>query len=232
MSVQWDARLQAVELPKSMVNALVLDWLVNQGHHDAAAAFVRESGTPAGDLDGIAERMSIRQAVEAGRMQAALEALEALHPALLSVDPPNGGSDLQLLFALQQQHFIELVRAGDVAAALTHAQHKLAPLAEAQPALVEPLELTMMLARRECRDPPRPRAAEQRELRHRGGSHRPKTEAPLAPCSLRRPTGPTRRALTCSIHRSGGARPRCVAGSARRVSLVAVRAAEPEESGA
>uniref|UniRef100_A0A7S3REB3 CTLH domain-containing protein n=1 Tax=Emiliania huxleyi TaxID=2903 RepID=A0A7S3REB3_EMIHU len=145
MSVEWDARLQAVELPKSMVNALVLDWLVNQGHHDAAAAFVRESGTPAGDLDGIAERMSIRQAVEAGRMQAALEALEALHPALLSVDPPNGGSDLQLLFALQQQHFIELVRAGDVAAALTHAQHKLAPLAEAQPALVEPLELTMML---------------------------------------------------------------------------------------
>jgi hypothetical protein len=76
----WDLRLESVDLPKRTMDALVLDWLVNQGHCEAAQAFARECGTPADGVDaiGIIERVAIRQAVESGNIQAAIDAAQKL----------------------------------------------------------------------------------------------------------------------------------------------------------
>jgi len=82
--MSWSNRLERVEVSKGAMDALVLDWLVNQGHSDAARTFARESGThsAAVDGDGIAERMAIRQSIEGGRIQDGIDAIIRLDPTV------------------------------------------------------------------------------------------------------------------------------------------------------
>lgn len=63
------------------LNALVLDYLLVEGFSDAAISFAKETGQPA-DIDQsmIQERMEIREAVEAGRVQEAVRRVNELDP--------------------------------------------------------------------------------------------------------------------------------------------------------
>lgn len=95
-----------------------------QGYVDAAKAFAAESGTqPTADLDTITERMQIRQAIQSGHVEEAIDKVNDLNPEILE-------QQHHIFFHLQQQRLIELIRAGDTAAALDFAQEYLAPRGE------------------------------------------------------------------------------------------------------
>jgi len=167
----WGLRLDGVELPKRTMDALVLDWLVNQGHCDAAQTFARECGTSADavDANGITERVAIRQAVESGNIHTAIDAAQRLDstvrlrmtilpgiapsPAsrsptsfelrLVSAGRQIFSANPRLLFRLHRQQLIELIRSGDVASSLAYAHAHLAPQVEAEAELIGELEETM-----------------------------------------------------------------------------------------
>ena len=106
---------------------------------DAARAFQREAGAAPGvDLDAITDRMEVRRAVQRGDVQAAIERVNDLDPEILE-------ERQELLFHLQQQRLIELIRAGDAAEALDFAAAQLAPCGEDHPAFLEELERTVAL---------------------------------------------------------------------------------------
>ena len=71
--------------------------------------------------------MVIRNAVQCGEIQQAIERTNAVDPAILAGDP-------ELSFKLKQQQLVELIRSGGVEEALAFAQAELSPLAEGGPA--------------------------------------------------------------------------------------------------
>ena len=106
---------------------------------DAALAFQQESGTDPGvDLAAITDRMEIRRAVQGGDIEGAIEKVNDLDPEILE-------EHAELLFHLQQQRLIELIRKGSVEEALEFAQDQLAPLGEDHPKFLEELERTVAL---------------------------------------------------------------------------------------
>jgi hypothetical protein len=169
---RWAERLGRANISKAMLDQLVMDYLVIEGHKEAAASFMAETGTsgarafrraprthahalralgpPAAspraaagvDLETVGQRMSIRAAVEAGDLARAVERTNELNPQVLVGNEP-------LLFRLQQQQLIEHIRAGRVEEALDFAQRELAPVIERTRAddqgFLEDLERTMLL---------------------------------------------------------------------------------------
>ena len=135
----WATRLRSVHVSKATMNRLVMDYLVIEGHKEAAESFQAESGTAAGlDLETIADRRAIRGAVEGGDVTRAVEHARRLSPDLLAGSP-------ELSFHVQQQQLVELIRAGRVEEAIAFAQAELAPKAESSAALLAELERTMLL---------------------------------------------------------------------------------------
>ncbi|KAJ3375456.1 hypothetical protein GGF31_004574 [Allomyces arbusculus] len=135
----WDTLLDSVNVSMTDLNKLVLNYLVIEGHMDAAQQFCAETGlTPAVDLASIHDRMTIRTAIDNGRVDDAMERLNDLDPEILDTNP-------QLYFHLQQQRLIETIRAGDIPAALEFAQSELAPRGEENPAFLVDLERTLAL---------------------------------------------------------------------------------------
>lgn len=135
----WAERTRAVPLSKATMNRLVMDYLVVEGHKEAAQAFERESRTGAGmDLDTVSTRRLIRSCVEAGNITRAMQCADELIPGLLS-----GNEDLS--FYVHRQQLVELIRGNDVEQALQFAQDVLAPKAESSPTLLQELERTMLL---------------------------------------------------------------------------------------
>lgn len=121
------------------MNKLVMNYLVIEGYKEAAEKFSGECGTAPGiDLPSIADRMATRVAIQRGDVQEAIERANALDPLILDENP-------RLFFHLQQQKLIELIRAGDVEAALAFAEKELAPRGEENPEFLAELERTMAL---------------------------------------------------------------------------------------
>ena len=108
----WSERLGDVKISKATMNKLVLDYLVIEGHKDAAASFKAETGMDTEvDLEAIAERMSVRAAIESGDISGALKLVNGLSSDLLLTDPA-------LRFRIHQQQMIELVQHGNIEQAL------------------------------------------------------------------------------------------------------------------
>ena len=137
---EWAERLASVEGDHAMMNRLVMEYLIVEGHKEAAESFMEESGTAAGvDLESVGERMAIRNAVESGDVEQALKRVRRLEPPdILDTNP-------ELRFRMQQLMTIEMIRAGEVEQAIQCAQRELAPLVEATHHLLPELERTMML---------------------------------------------------------------------------------------
>ena len=70
----------------SDLNRLVMNYLIVEGYKDAAEHFSVESGLEASvDFGSIRERMEIRNAVEAGNIEAAIEKVNDLDPEVCSL---------------------------------------------------------------------------------------------------------------------------------------------------
>ena len=80
----------------------------------------------------------IRDAIREGRISDATDVVNQLHPELLD-------TDRYLYFHLQQQHLIELIRAGRVEEALGFAQQSLAERGEENTEVLAELERTLAL---------------------------------------------------------------------------------------
>ena len=135
-SSAWHDRVRGVVLTKATMNSVVMNYLIVEGHVEAAEAFQKETGTSAGhDLSSISNRRVMRMSLEGGDLPTALTLAEQY----------LGDAGPELHFALRQQQLLELIRHNEVAAAIGLAQKELAPRAEQNSALRAELERTMLL---------------------------------------------------------------------------------------
>ncbi|KAF8587325.1 hypothetical protein K439DRAFT_840519 [Ramaria rubella] len=136
---EWERRLNDVYVTKHDLNRLVMDYLVIEGYKTAAEEFRREADIePPVDFNSIESRMNIREAVQRGDVEEAIERTNDLNPEILDTNPA-------LYFHLQQQRLIEHIRHGRIVEALTFAQSELAPRGEENPEFLSELERTMAL---------------------------------------------------------------------------------------
>jgi len=137
--VDWERRLNEVYVTKHDLNRLIMDYLVIEGYKTAAEEFSKEADiAPPVDFNSIESRMNIREAVQRGDVEEAIERTNDLNPEILDTNP-------SLYFHLQQQRLIEHIRHGRIPEALTFAQSELAPRGEENPEFLSELERTMAL---------------------------------------------------------------------------------------
>jgi len=135
----WEHSLRECRVGKEDMNALIMNYLVVEGYKEAAEHFASESGTPAAvNLESIEDRMAVRNSLQRGDVQDAVERVNDLDPLLLETNPV-------IFFHLQQQRLIELIRENKIKEALEFAQEELPPLCEDNPEFLEELERTMVL---------------------------------------------------------------------------------------
>lgn len=144
-SAAWLSRVDDIRPPKSDLNALILDYLTNEGYPAAAERFSKEARLPLPeDAPSIQARKDIQQAIHTGSIQSAIEAINELNNQVLDGNPA-------LHFALLRLQLVELIRTcnstpdGDITPALHFAQTQLAPRAPTRPEFLEDLERTMAI---------------------------------------------------------------------------------------
>ncbi|KAH8301025.1 hypothetical protein KR044_011734 [Drosophila immigrans] len=121
---EWLQRLEQFPFKQADMNRLIMNYLVTEGFKEAAEKFQHEAELePSVELSSLDDRILIREAVQAGRIEEATHLVNQLHPDLLA-------SELYLFFHLQQLQLIELIRAGKVEEALAFAQSKLSESGE------------------------------------------------------------------------------------------------------
>jgi len=131
---RWMEKIDNVQIPRSEVNKLIMNYLVTEGFKDAAEKFQVESGTDTGiDLKTLDQRIKILESIQAGDIQNAVHMINSYQPHLLD-------DNRYLFFHLQQQHLIELIRQRNVDAALIFAQQNLSDQGESDPSVLEELE--------------------------------------------------------------------------------------------
>ncbi|CAN8003905.1 unnamed protein product [Ixodes hexagonus] len=136
---EWLQRLEGVHIQRADMNRLIMNYLVTEGFKEAAEKFKLESGvTSPVDLDSLDERIRIRDCIQQGRVLEAVALLNDIRPELLD-------NDRYLLFHLQQQHLIELIREGRTEEALAYAQDHLSERGEENPQVLSELERTLAL---------------------------------------------------------------------------------------
>jgi len=136
---EWMDELGKIEIPRQTLNQLVMNYLVTEGFKDAAAKFEDEAHmTSETDLNLMDNRISIRDAIQGGKIENAIFMLNDIHPTLLD-------ENKYLLFHLQQQKLIELIREQRVDEAIEFAQNHLAERGEEDPKVLQELERTMAL---------------------------------------------------------------------------------------
>ena len=102
-------------------------------------AFQAESGVDPGvNMSILDEQIKIRDAVEVGNIQEAIELVNDVDPEILDTDS-------RLFFHLQQQQLLELVRHGDTERVLAFAQSELSARGEENPEFLDELEQTLAL---------------------------------------------------------------------------------------
>jgi hypothetical protein len=107
-----------------------MNYLIIQGYKDAAEKFSLETNIkPNIDLNSIQDRMNIRNAIESGNIDSAIEQVNDLDPEvghfiqILDTKP-------HLFFLLKQQRLIEMIRSNQIQEAIEFAQEELAPRGE------------------------------------------------------------------------------------------------------
>ncbi|BET03498.1 RanBPM_CRA [Nesidiocoris tenuis] len=136
---QWNCRLEAMQVQRSTMNKLIMNYLVTEGFKEAAEKFQEESGVePPLTLSLMDNRIRVREAIQAGRTQEAIRLVNELYPELLD-------NDRYLYFRLQQLHLIELIREGKDEEALDFAQTQLSEAGESEPTILIQLEKALAL---------------------------------------------------------------------------------------
>lgn len=135
----WMKDLQDFKVDRGEMNQLVMNYLVQEGFKEAAERFRFESGVEHGaHLDLLDERVKVREAVQNGDIDTAIDLTNTLNPDILDSKP-------HLYFHLQQQKLIELIRERNTDRALEFAQNVLAELGTEHTEFLDELEKTMAL---------------------------------------------------------------------------------------
>ncbi|XP_047985773.1 glucose-induced degradation protein 8 homolog [Leguminivora glycinivorella] len=109
-----------LQISRTDMNMLIMNYLVTEGFKEAALKFQQEAGLQEPALcSSLDERIMIREAVQSGRIPDAIAMVNSLHPELLD-------NDRYLYFHLQQLQLLELIRAGRAEEALSFASATLA----------------------------------------------------------------------------------------------------------
>eukprot|EP01080_Neovahlkampfia_damariscottae_P011325 gene11325-4137_t len=136
---EWKKKVDQVKISKKELDKIVMNYLVVEGYQEAAEMFQQESNTPTEiDLNSITERVSIRNSIQNGNIEEAIEKVNDLNPEILDTNQ-------ELFFLLQQQQLIELIRDGKIEEALDFAQDELAPRGEENKTFLNEIEKTMSL---------------------------------------------------------------------------------------
>ncbi|KAK4574505.1 hypothetical protein LTR86_001346 [Recurvomyces mirabilis] len=137
-------------LHKSDINWVIMDYLVSEGYPGAAEKFAQETSLPGPvDNESIRERVQIRNAIHAGRIEEAIEMINEIEYEILD-------RDHHLHFHLLQLQLIEIIRTilnkpggnpqgNDFYPAIRFATEQLAPRAPTDPTYLKALERTMAL---------------------------------------------------------------------------------------
>jgi len=135
---------------KSDINWVIMDYLVSEGYPGAAEKFAQETNLPGPvDNESIRERVQVRDAIQGGRLDEAIELINEIDPEILD-------NDHLLHFRLLQVQLIEIIRsilskpgsnpiATDFLPAIKFATEQLSPRAPTDPAYQQALERTMAL---------------------------------------------------------------------------------------
>ncbi|EDW85895.1 uncharacterized protein Dwil_GK22898 [Drosophila willistoni] len=100
----WCDRMEGFPCRQREINQLVLNYLVREAYKETTQRFVIEAGIRKHpQLDSIEDRLLIRNAVRAGRVQYAVEVAKKLYPRLYETDN-------YMYFHMQQMQLIELIQ--------------------------------------------------------------------------------------------------------------------------
>lgn len=136
---EWINRIENLHIDRTLMNKLVMNYLVTEGFKEAADKFGVETGINyAYDSESLNERIKIRDAIEKGRIENSINLINNLHPDLID-------NNRYLAFHLQQQQLIELIRERKLEDALLFAQNHLCEYGENNVKIQEELERTMAL---------------------------------------------------------------------------------------
>ena len=113
--------------------------IILEGFKDVAEKFSEEAKIePQCSIDGIENRIKIRDFVASGKIEDARTLIQQLYPELLD-------EDRYLLFRVQQQQLIELIRQDNIEDAINFAENQMAERGEDDPEVRDELERTMAL---------------------------------------------------------------------------------------
>ncbi|KAF7194161.1 Glucose-induced degradation protein 8-like [Pseudocercospora fuligena] len=145
----FDRKVEDAKPSKSDINWVIMDYLVSEGYPGAAEKFAQETNicSPA-DMDSIRERVRIRNAIHAGRIEEAVEMINELDSEILD-------DNHHLHFDLLQLQIIEMIRAiinkpgsfqvSEFKPVLEAATHQLAPRAPTDQKYQQAVDRTMSL---------------------------------------------------------------------------------------
>lgn len=135
----WMKKLQDFKVDRGEMNKLIMNYLVQEGFKEAAERFRYETGIePGPQMDLLDDRIKIREAVQSGLIDDAIDMTSNMNPDILDSKP-------HLYFHLQQQKLIELIREKDTDQALSFAQNVMSELGSENNEFLEELEKTMAL---------------------------------------------------------------------------------------
>jgi len=136
---KWDKEMSMEQIDSCIMNKLVMDYLVRAGFKQAAEKFGEEAGVAFSPIiENLEEKTLIRDAVLIGDIKTAIKIINTRYPEMLD-------KDRLLLFELQLQQFIELIRLKKVDDALIFAQENLSEISEENPECLPELERVMSL---------------------------------------------------------------------------------------
>lgn len=116
-----------------------MEYLVREGFREAAQEFQSETGIDPGlDQSVMDSQIKIREAVEEGNVQSAIETINDLDSGILD-------ANTDLFFHLQLQQLLEYIRQGDIDGALKYAQAELAARGEENIKFLNELEQGLAL---------------------------------------------------------------------------------------
>lgn len=136
---KWIEEMENMHIESAIMNRLIMDYLVTEGYKEAAEKFEEEAGVSATEcLEGIEGRIRVRDAILKGDIAYAISLTNDLHPELLD-------DNRILLFYLQLQQLIELIREHRTEEALGFAQTSLSERGEESPECLADMERALAL---------------------------------------------------------------------------------------
>jgi len=136
---KWIEQLNNMHIDSFIMNRLIMDYLVREGYKEAAEKFEEESGVRFSPvIEKLDEKTQIRDAILQGNIKSAIDLINELYPEMLD-------QNRLLLFNLQLQQLIELIRQGKIQDAISFAQMNLTEISEEHPECLPNLERVLSL---------------------------------------------------------------------------------------